>query len=228
MNHLFVALLVLALAMPVKAETTATHTPITSKAELDRYLRDTPSGSSPLDRLSPGARRRFLAELTFSPQWVGVPYEEPAAELTQPQIEAIFALFGQQSPPGIGLTPEEKSRRDQERAADAKVRGCAPADCPESEIEHRYDSLVTTKADFTLPDVQRFAVETRHYDQLFAEYQTADRLHALSAPDLRLLQRATHTALYALADPAHTAQLRLDLDEMQRRGMLQDKDYERL
>lgn len=70
--------------------------PIKSDADLATYLR-TAGEESPLMALSPGARERFLATLTFNENGlVGYKYEELARELTASQAYRILALFGAQ------------------------------------------------------------------------------------------------------------------------------------
>jgi len=227
MNRLLAALLALGLpTFAIAAEAPPAHPPISSKADLDRYLRDTPPGTSPLDALSPGGRKRFLENLSFYPHGVGIDYSEPSEELTHPQIAGLFDLFGQHElAEGLGLSPPRKKLRDQEREVDAKARSCALQNCPETRIEQNFDILVTAKPDRALPDAERFARITRSYDRLFAEFQHPDRLSQTSAPDLRLLKRAAEYALFGAQDPLHLAQLRMDLEEMQRRGMIDDEDY---
>ena len=58
----------LALPVPVAA---ATPPPIATPAALARYLHDMPPGRSPLDAFSPGARKRFLAQLRFGREGLG-------------------------------------------------------------------------------------------------------------------------------------------------------------
>jgi hypothetical protein len=234
MNRLLITLLATVLPLSALATTAPTapiKPPITSKAELDRYLRETPAGTSPLDALSPGARKRFLAELMFHPHGVGLSYGEPAAELTHAQMAALYSLFGEQKQAedlSLGLTPEQKSRREAEREADARARGCAVQACPESDVERRFDELsIMAKPDFSLPNAQHVAAQVRLYDRLFGAYQAPERLRQLSALDLRLVTRATEFGLYA-QEAVHVGQLDMDLAEMQRRGMAVDDDYTNL
>ena len=89
MGRLQLAVLALWLypACIVAAASPAGQAPITSKAALTRYLHDTPPGTSPLDHLAPGGRKRFLAQLDFGPRGLrGMSLEDPANELTHPQI----------------------------------------------------------------------------------------------------------------------------------------------
>ena len=70
--------------------------PIRSDIDLATYLR-TAGNDSPLMALSPGARERFLATLTFNENGlVGYKYEELARELTASQAYRVLALFGAQ------------------------------------------------------------------------------------------------------------------------------------
>ncbi|MBD8898082.1 hypothetical protein [Rhodanobacter sp. DHG33] len=236
---LFVSLMFIMVVPAVVAADQATaHSllPIKSKTDLTHYLRDTPAGTSPLDKLPPWSRRRFLAQVEFGSRGAtNINFGEPMAELTHPQIVQVFALFGNEQEKlaqgmDIGLTPAEQSRIAQERAEDAKARNCAPESCPESEIERRYDDLILQASPFSVPTAKRVVLDRQRYDRLFSEYQTPERLRATSSPDLRLLMRATEYALPMFGPPSaiHIAQLQIDLAEMQRRGMIEDHDYAHL
>ena len=217
----------------ISADKAATSSllPIQSRADLIRYMHDTPAGASPLDKLSPWARKRFLAQVEFGLHGAtNISFGEPRAELTHPQLVQLFALFGAEQEKlaqslDIGLTSTEQSRIERERIADAKARGCVVDSCPESDIEQRYDELVLQQPDTSMPDAERFALAGRRYDQLFGSDQTPERLHSASHADLRLLRRAVEEAVFYVPSPTHIAQLQMDLAEMQRRGMTEDKDY---
>jgi len=215
--------------MLVMAQALAGQPPITSQAEFTRYLHDTPPGTSLFDRLSPGGRKRLLAELQqdFGERGLrSVPYGDAANELTHRQVDALYGLFGVEAlTKGVGLTPAEQALRARERAEDAKARGCAIETCPESEIEQRYDELILQKEDTSLSDAERFARHNQQYDRLFASYQQSESLRLVSRPDLRLLKRAVETTVLLLPSTAHVAQLQMSLAEMRRRGMAEDKDY---
>lgn len=212
----------LALPVPVAA---ATPPPIATPAALARYLHDMPPGRSPLDAFSPGARKRFLAQLRFGREGLGgFSTDDLAHELTTSQVQAVMALFGTQAyAEGLGLTQDAYARRRRERAADAARRGCAPGRCPESPIERRYDALVL--ADRHGPDASRHAAIVADYARLFANDLTPAAIRHTSAPDLRLLARAAGQALDA--DPAGRAADDLGrlLGVMQSRGMVDDADF---
>jgi hypothetical protein len=212
-----------ALAM---APALAGQLPIRSKAELSRYLQNTPAGTSPLDFLSPGARKRFLEQLDFGSQGLrDIPLRDMDEELTHPQIVQLLALFGAEEYATAGLTPAEQVRRQKERQQDASARGCTVTTCAESAIEQRYDQFVLRKADFAMPEAERSALVGQRYDILFGRYQTAATLHSLGAVDLRLLKRAVDEAVFYVPSARHISHLRMDLAEMQQRHMAEDKDY---
>ncbi|GLQ98219.1 hypothetical protein [Dyella mobilis] len=209
-----------------KAAATA-RSVITTQAALDAYLKETPKGASPLDQFSPGARTRFLASLGFTPRGLGTfGMDDASNELTKSQAAAVYALFGLQTyTQGIGLDDAKAAQLRGEREADAKRRGCAVDQCPESDIEQRYDHLVLAKENFALPDQARFDAYRQHYEQLFGMYQNPATIRSVSAPDLRLLKRAAQAAVSLDPHDEEVGQLHFDLAEMGRRGMADDTDY---
>lgn len=207
----------------------ADQTPIGSKAELTRYLQSSPPGSSPLDHLSPGGRRRFLGQLDFGRQGLrSIPLEDLDSELTHPQIVQVLALFGAEKYAPEGVTPAEQARLQRERAQDAAASACAVETCAEGEVERHYDELTLQKPARSMPDAERFAIAGQRYDHLLGSYQTPEHLHLLNHTDLRLLKRASEDAVFYVPSPTHVVQLQSDLAEMQRRNMVEDKDYLRL
>jgi len=207
----------------------ADQTPIGSKAELTRYLQSSPPGSSPLDHLSPGGRRRFLGQLDFGRQGLRtIPLEDLDSELTHPQIVQVLALFGAEKYAPKGLTPAEQARLQRERAQDAAASACAVETCAEGEVERHYDELMLQKPARSMPDAERFAIAGQRYDHLLSSYQAPEHLYLLNHTDLRLLKRASEDAVFYVPSPTHVAQLQSDLAEMQRRDMVEDKDYVRL
>lgn len=70
--------------------------PIQSRQDLDDYLRQA-SSHSPLNRLSPDARKRFLDSLVFNQNGlVGYRYDDLSAELSATEAYQILSLFGAQ------------------------------------------------------------------------------------------------------------------------------------
>jgi hypothetical protein len=71
--------------------------PIQSAADLQQYQIDHARIGSPLDRLSPPAKRRFLSSLTFSDKGLAsFSYADLQDELTPSQIYQVLSLFGVQ------------------------------------------------------------------------------------------------------------------------------------
>ncbi|MDM5177418.1 hypothetical protein PO883_09470 [Massilia sp. DJPM01] len=72
--------------------------PIKSQADLERYLKMVPPKSNALYLLSPAARERFLATVTFNEKGLtGFGFEDLQRELSQEQIAKVLALFGSES-----------------------------------------------------------------------------------------------------------------------------------
>ncbi|MBD8879170.1 hypothetical protein IHE49_01595 [Rhodanobacter sp. 7MK24] len=229
MSHL-IRLFAVALFVPVLAAAASTQaTPLTvrSQAELNRYLRDIPIANTPLAPLSSGGRKRFLGELIWGRRGLGgVPLDDIDNELTHEQAVRLLSLFDVQAyARGHGLTLVERARRQAERTEDAKARGCAVDNCPESAIEQRFDALMLREPDPVLPDVERRAGIGRHYTDLFSHLQRPDSLRGASKPDLRLLKRAAEYALSTQPSAGNISDLQADLAELQHRGMVDDRDY---
>lgn len=71
--------------------------PIKSRADLFAYLHGVAAPLSPLSKLSPGARDRFLASLTFNENGItGFSYEDLKNELSPMDIYKVLTLFGAQ------------------------------------------------------------------------------------------------------------------------------------
>jgi hypothetical protein len=69
--------------------------PVKSQLELGAYMQS--AKATPLDWLSPAAKRRFLASLTFNETGLtGFDYSDLRAELTVTQIHRVLAIFGAQ------------------------------------------------------------------------------------------------------------------------------------
>lgn len=201
--------------------------PIRSRAELTHYLKTTPPGSSPLDGLSLGGSKRFLAQLVFNRRGLAeFSYDDPEHELNHAQIVQLFALFGaKQYAQGLGLTAQERARFERERLADAKLRGCSISRCPESAIEQRYDQLVLHPDDTSASRTARLAQLGHRYDRLFAVFQTPQKLRSVDDRDLRLLKRAAGKVVSGVPSNKRITQLQATLAEMHRRVIADDKDF---
>lgn len=226
-NRLCAIWIVWATALAVMPSVQAAPIRIGSQVELTRYLRDTPPGTSPLDDLSPGGRKRFIRQLVFGRRGLrSVPVGDPENELTHQQAARLYALFGVDDlAQGVGLNSERYARLQHERLVDAAARRCEPGHCPESDIEQRYDELILQPSDRSLPDAERADRDARRYDRLFNNAQSPTTIMSVSDPDRRLLKRASEFAVFNAPDALHLGQLKAELDEMQRRHMVEDEDY---
>lgn len=94
--------------------------PIRSQRDLRRHLRDAREADSPLDFLSPRAKRLFLSSLVFGDSGLsGHRYEELSRELTVSKAYQVLALLGAQD--DIRLLPNLRLRT----GLDAELRDYA-------------------------------------------------------------------------------------------------------
>lgn len=185
-----------AMAMPA--------TPITSRAALDAYLRDTPPAQSPLSWLTPGARRRFLDSLVYGEQGLGgLSVADLRYELTREQAYTLLRLFGAQSY-AIDL---DALRTPRAAAAD----GNAP-----SALEPAYERLLAAITHANGLDAQAQAV-ARSYGADLAPAQAGAGLRALGDRDVEFLFRAATLAFNTTSQPDYLADLRRDFAELERR-----------
>ncbi|MFC4525096.1 hypothetical protein ISN76_02505 [Dyella halodurans] len=71
--------------------------PIKSAKDLQAYLAKMPKALSPIEKLSPGAKKRFLDGLVFNENGlVGYDYSDLAAELPASDVYRLMSLFGAQ------------------------------------------------------------------------------------------------------------------------------------
>lgn len=69
--------------------------PVKSAADLAAYVATTPKNVSPLERLSPAAKNRFLKGLVFNERGLaGFDYSDLQAELSATEIYQVLRLFG--------------------------------------------------------------------------------------------------------------------------------------
>lgn len=186
-------------------------TVITSARQLETYLRNTPPTASPLNLLTPGARQRFLASLTFGERGLsGLALDDLGYDLTPAEAADVLALFGaQQYAPTIDTrsTPRPAS-------LDGGPASLAP----------RYARLV----DAATPDADQ-AEQARAvgaiYAAQFAPQQEPPRLGQLGDRDVQLLFRAAARTFEATADSARLDDMRWDLAQLERHGAADRPHY---
>ena len=177
--------------------------PITSRAQLDAYLRDTPPANSPLSWLTPGAQRRFIDSLVYREHGLGgMNLSDLRYELTREQAYTLLRLFGAQ---------------DYALDLDARSTPRPPlGDEMASTLEPAYDQLraSTEHADGGAGPGPAIS---RSYAEGFAPAQTDAQRHALGDHDVELLFRAATLAFRATNQPDYFADMRRDFTELQRR-----------
>ena len=178
------------------AQATNTPSPIRTRAALTSYLAHA-SAQSPLDALSPGARKRFIASLRFGSR--GVVSFDPAdlaEELDGKQVHRVLSLFGLETElPAVHMRSKP-------------LRG-GPEETP---LERRFDQFyiggLASPTGASLP---------ASYNALLASFQKPDLLAKTNAHDVDLLFRAaTHVASIAPAQH-YLRDARADLDELAKR-----------
>lgn len=183
-----------ALAIPAK--------PITSRAELDTYLRDTPPANSPLNWLTPGAQRRFLDSLVYREHGLGgMNLGDLRYELTREQAYTLLRLFGAQdyAVDLDALTTPRPATHD---------------DAPDT-LEAAYDRLLAA-TEHAEGDAQGQAI-SHSYATEFAPAQTDARRHALGDRDAEFLFRAATLAFSTTSQPDYLIDMRRDFAELERR-----------
>lgn len=177
--------------------------PISTQAQLDAYVRETPAQRSPLNWLTPAARKRFLDGLVFRGDGIGGLYVgDLSYELTREQAYTLLSLFGEQGY-ALGL-----DARDTPRAA---------ANSGEtSTLAAGYDQLVAAaaQADHSADAIAQI------YTTRFSPLQTDARRHALADRDAEFLFRAATLAFKVAQRPAYVADVRADFAELQRRQLV--------
>lgn len=156
--------------------------PIRTQAQWQQWLQATANRPSPLDRLPAGARKRFIASLSFGHSGLqGMDLNELKLSLNDAGIAAVLALFG---PPWTEIPVKSQMRRGSTPTTPDTI----------SDLEQRYNRLY---AEFTqnarLDAVGRAGRSTlpARFELLLPEARDEAAMQALDSHDLFLLQRAS-------------------------------------
>ncbi|TPG11561.1 hypothetical protein EAH88_03350 [Rhodanobacter glycinis] len=198
----------LASASPTVGVTTSTALvipakPITTRAQLDAYRRDTPSARSPLSWLTPGAQQRFLDGLVFGDRGVGgMDISDLRYELTREQAYTLLRLFGEES-----YALDLDARTTPRPAGD---------DSAASTLEPRYEKLTAAAASGDDRASQMQAIASI-YTEGFAPFQTDAQRRMLGSRDVEFLFRSATLAFRLTSQSAYLADMRADFAELARR-----------
>jgi hypothetical protein len=195
---------------------------IKSAADLDRYLKASTSSLSPLDRLTPGARERFLMSLQFgSKGLVGFDSTDLADELTQDQIRDVLALFGKNIE---AFAPTSRLTHKAVNAARPVSKHAGISD-----VERRYNLFYRADREASDRDYAIYpATLAERFDALFTETEDPAALEPLDDRDLRLLSRATATVARTSPQPRYIASFQNVVAERERRGLVVADDVKML
>lgn len=231
MLALVAALLVSGKAFSVGDQVNAATSPtsvrpvvIRSRNDLDAYLRTTAGAGSPINRLSPRARARFLSSLTFNQKGLtGFRYDDLRAELMPSQISHILRLFGLQADTSItgdrvASTQQRASVSSQLTAKPVGTKALSQADRIEMQF-NTFDQLQSRflKGDPPTHKIARLFGE--NYNELFSSVQSRNSVRKLNGSDIVLLFRAAGTALFYTYDSKYARDMQLDFNELQSRGL---------
>ncbi len=189
-------------------------TPISTRAALDAYMRDTPAARSPLNWLTSGGQRRFLAGIVFSERGIaGMSLDDVRYELTREQAYELLRLFDAQA---------------YATSLDARTTPLPASTAADiSRVEQAYDRLLAISL---RGDDQRSPAMVESYRTDFARWQNDAQRHALDDRDVELMFRAVGVMLEGTDQPGYLADMQGNFAELQRRhavdrphaGMLYD------
>jgi DNA-binding transcriptional ArsR family regulator len=190
--------------------------PIRSRAALDEHLRQH-SQDSPINALSPGARERFLYSLRFNDNGlVGASGVDLADELTQPQIVAVMALFGEEV---VKYAPDSHS--EELRWLEKRVRNRGEIGA----IERRYIDYFKAVTDIEDADGEaRVAKRAAAFDRHLKELYEGRALDRVDDRELRLLRRAAQEVAMATRAPEHLEAFQAIFAERRSRDLVSRDD----
>lgn len=187
--------------------------PVHSTADLDRYLKATAKAPSPLDRLSPLARQRFLDSLEFRDgALVSYGRSDLIAELSADETRQVLGIFGE-APDEYLLTLVRPAPRT------------APPPAEPSVIELRFDVFSRIADSRTRRSEQERSLSiARAYEEQLAEY--ADNPQELDDYDLEFVFRAAQINVAYNPTAEYARGARTLLAEMQSRGLSRPADFD--
>ncbi|TWI03605.1 hypothetical protein IP90_01419 [Luteimonas cucumeris] len=186
--------------------------PVHSTADLDRYLKATANAPSPLDRLSPLARKRFLDSLEFRDgALVSHGRSDLIAELTSDEIRQVLGIFGEE-PDEYLLTLARPAPRT------------APLPAEPSDVERSFDTFSQIADSRTRHSEEERSLSIAHaYEEQLAKY--AGNPQELDDYDLEFVFRAAQTNVFYNPTPKYARSAQTLLAEAQSRGLSRPTDF---
>ncbi|MGH8274242.1 MAG: hypothetical protein ACRES9_08330 [Gammaproteobacteria bacterium] len=194
--------------------------PIHTRADLKRYLKKHAKSGSPLDALSPDARKRVLSEVEFGRYGAFLPNYSDLQYLSTQQVYKILALFGEQG-------WAERFTGGRIRAASPRAASQQPG--KPTRIEQGFTKyLKALDSSLGDPHAERARVAEQNYSQLFAPIQTPDSVRKIGNHDLRLLFRATFLTTSNTFKARYARDAQMDFAEMEKRHFAGPPDYQNM
>ena len=212
--------LMLALGHPCSARETASSSASlsTPRPEVTQWLRLHPEAAAALERLSQGARQRFLRGLMVRDgAVVGFDPSELSAELDAQDSQAFLASFGLQEYAGM-----IHSHHNQPGALRRIARGSQP-----SELEGRFDAFVAAVSEHPRGESDSAFGERvgAAFDRLFPEARSGEMLAAFDDHDLWLVFRAADDAAGIGPTEARANVLERVFAVLHAHGLAMDQDH---
>lgn len=189
---------------------------IETQQQFDDWRSRHPTGS-PLDALTPGARERFIASLSFGPGGItAFDASDLMDELSDAQIREVLSLFG---PRALEVAPPShylETQRVEKKVRNPGVIGA---------IEQRYNRFyIGSRATPEATDLERAERLARTFDEQLAALFTPKELRRVDDHELRLLRAAVRRVAFATAEPRHVDAFRDVFRERVRRALVSSDD----
>lgn len=210
------------------ASTTPTPTSqdLSSRPAFDTWLAIHWRSTTPLDMLSPGARERFLSDLSFGERGIGgVGTDDLGRELTQPQIDTVLTWLG--LPPGLVRSRIDVAASTPGAGGPRQPVTNAAITATERQVND-FLRLSRESSDPPLTPQQRAQRTARLYDTAFPRPVDAAALRGLRDADIVLLQRAAAQASYDARHPPAIDALQALMPIALGRGVGSDRDLQDL
>lgn len=213
-------------ARPAAVAPAPAQPPLRSAAALEAYLEANAGKPTPLDALSPLARKRFLESLRFGPEGAD-PYDyerhDLVRELVADQIRALLALFGIEPDAYLLSLARPKPKPASQAQAEAQPSAIALA---YDEFRRRMaeaDARRFSRNGDRLSELAYQSAIERAFESAFGALPAPD---ALSDGDLELVHQAVGMTAFYGENP-RLARLQVELsDELASRGLARDDDIE--